>query len=54
MTAAERAARAVLDTFRTGEFECVRDLVTADFVDHGAPPAIPPGPEGHIGVLLPH
>jgi predicted ester cyclase len=51
MTPAERAALAVLEVIRTGEYERVRDLVTADFVDHGAPPGLPPGPDGYIGVL---
>jgi predicted ester cyclase len=26
-------------------------MVTADFVDHGAPPGLPPGPDGYIAVL---
>lgn len=51
MTPAERAAMAVLELFETHEFDRIRDLVTPDFVDHGAPPGLPPGPEGYIGVL---
>lgn len=51
MTPAERAATAVLELFETGDHERIRDLVTADFVDHGAPPGLPPGPKGYIGVL---
>lgn len=51
MTPAERAAMAVLEVFETGDHERIRDLVTDDFVDHGAPPGLPPGPGGYIGVL---
>jgi predicted ester cyclase len=52
MTPAERAARAVLDVFESGDLERIRDLVTDDFVDHGAPPGlVPPGPDGYIAVL---
>ena len=51
MTPAERAALAVLEVIETGDHERVRDLVTSDFVDHGAPPGLPPGPDGYIGVL---
>lgn len=51
MTPAERAARAIFDTFSTRDFEPIRDLVTDDFVDHGAPPGLLPGPDGYIGVL---
>lgn len=51
MTAAERAALAVLEVFETHDYERIRDLVTPDFVDHGAPPGLPPGPDGYIAVL---
>ena len=51
MTPGERAATEVLRIFETGEFARVRDLVTDDFVDHGAPPGLPPGPDGYIGML---
>lgn len=51
MTPALRAALAVLDIIENGDHERVRDLVTADFVDHGAPPGLPPGPDGYLGVL---
>jgi predicted ester cyclase len=50
-TMAARAASGVLEVVETGELERLRDLVTADFVDHGAPPGLPPGPEGYIAVL---
>ncbi len=50
-TAASRAALGVLEALEAAEPERVRDLVTADFVDHGAPPGLPPGPDGYIAVL---
>ena len=51
MTPAERAALAVFDLFQTRDHERLRDLLTPDFVDHGAPPRLPPGPDGYIAVL---
>ncbi len=52
MTPAERAARAVLEVVESRELERIRDLVTDDFVDHGAPPGlVPPGPDGYLAVL---
>ena len=52
MTPTERAARAMLDAYAAGELERLRDLVTADFVDHGLPPGVvPPGPDGYIATL---
>ena len=52
MTPTERAARAVLDALNDRQPERVRELVTAEFVDHGAPPGlVPPGPDGYIAVL---
>lgn len=44
MTPAERAARAALAAFESGEVVDIRDLVADDFVDHGLPPGVvPPG-----------
>ena len=52
MTPTERAARAVLDALNDRQPERVRELVTAEFVDHGAPPGlVRPGPDGYIAVL---
>jgi predicted ester cyclase len=44
-------AHAVLEAMNTGQLERIRDLVTDDFVDHGSPVPVPPGPDGYIGVL---
>jgi predicted ester cyclase len=51
MTPAEKAAHAIFEIFTDGDYERIRELVTDDFVDHGAPPGLPPGPEGYMGVL---
>lgn len=51
MTPAETAAFEVLRVLETRDFERIRELVTPDFVDHGAPPGLPPGPDGYIAVL---
>ncbi len=52
MTPTERAALAVLDAMNDHDLERIRDLVTDDFVDHGAPPGMfPPGPAGYIATL---
>jgi predicted ester cyclase len=45
-----RAAE-VFDAMNTGLLEKIRDLVTDDFVDHGSPVPLPPGPEGYIAIL---
>jgi hypothetical protein len=51
-TAAERAARGVFDALNDRDPDRVRELVTADFVDHGAPPGlVPPGPDGYVAIL---
>jgi len=51
MNTAERLARATLDALNDRDLERIRDLVTDDFVDHGSPVPLPPGPDGYIGVL---
>jgi predicted ester cyclase len=41
-----------VDDAPAGETGLIRDLVTDDFVDHGAPPGLaPPGPDGYITVM---
>jgi predicted ester cyclase len=52
MNRAERATRALFDAVNGRQLERIRDLVTDDFVDHGAPPdLVPPGPDGYITVM---
>lgn len=52
MNQTERAARALVDAINERDLERIRDLVTDDFVDHGAPPGlVPPGPDGYITVM---
>lgn len=52
MNRTERAARALIDAINNRDLERIRDFVTDDFVDHGAPPGlVPPGPDGYITVM---
>jgi predicted ester cyclase len=51
MNTAEKLVRQVLDSFSTGDVAAVGDLVTEDFVDHGAPPWAPQGRAGYLAVL---
>lgn len=48
---AESAARAVFDAINSGDFSVLDDAVTADFVDHGSPLPIDPGPVGYREIL---
>ncbi len=41
----------LMDALNTGQLDRVRDLVTDDFVDHGSPVPLPPGPDGYIAIL---
>ena len=41
---AEELALGVLDAILQHDLERIRDLVTDDFVDHGSPVLLPPGP----------
>ena len=41
----------VFDAMNTGRLERIRDLVTDDFVDHGSPVPLPPGPDGYLAIL---
>ena len=44
-------AAEVFDAMTTGQLEKICDLVTDDFVDHGSPAPLPPGPDGYIAIL---
>ncbi|MGN6162164.1 MAG: ester cyclase [Marmoricola sp.] len=44
-------ALAVFAAINTGDFDCLDDAVTADFVDHGSPVPLPPGPAGYRHIL---
>lgn len=50
-TDTETLALAVLDAMNTRQLDRIRDLVTDDFVDHGSPVSLPPGPDGYIAIL---
>jgi predicted ester cyclase len=47
----EPAALAVLDAINDRDLDRIHDLVTDEFVDHGSPFPLPPGPDGYIAVL---
>ena len=40
-----------MDAINSGDLSCLPECVTADFVDHGSPFPIPPGPEGYAKIL---
>ena len=41
----------VFDAINSGDLSCLPDCVTDDFVDHGSPLPIPPGPDGYTQIL---
>ncbi|MGX9791359.1 ester cyclase [Mycobacterium sp. MMS18-G62] len=41
----------LMDAMNRRQLEKIRDLVTDDFVDHGSPVPLPPGPDGYIAIL---
>lgn len=45
------AVRTQLDYYGAGRYDLAEHFVTADFVDHEAPPGTPAGPEGANAVL---
>ncbi|SDT16141.1 ester cyclase [Microlunatus soli] len=47
----EDAARRVFDAINSGDLGALDDLVTDDFIDHGSPFPLPPGPEGYRKIL---
>jgi predicted ester cyclase len=51
MNAARDAALAVFDAMNHRDLAVLDELVTADFVDHGSPFPLPPGPEGYRMIL---
>jgi len=48
---ARRAALRVFDAINSGDLSCLDEVVTADFVDHGSPFPLPPGPDGYRQIL---
>jgi predicted ester cyclase len=44
-------AAEVFDAMNAGQLKKIRDLVTDDFIDHGSPVPLPPGPDGYIAIL---
>lgn len=50
-TPALPAALAVFEAINSGDLSRLDDYVTADFVDHGAPFPLPPGPDGYRQIL---
>lgn len=48
---ASLAAQRVFDAINSGDLSCVPECVTDDFVDHGSPFPLPPGPEGYARIL---
>ncbi|EGD55551.1 ester cyclase [Gordonia neofelifaecis] len=49
--AAAPAAHRVFDAINTGELSCLPECVTTDFVDHGSPFPLEPGPAGYAQIL---
>ncbi|MFT4200519.1 ester cyclase [Gordonia sp. (in: high G+C Gram-positive bacteria)] len=45
------AAHAVFEAINSGDLSAIPDCVTDDFVDHGSPFPIPPGPDGYVRIL---
>jgi predicted ester cyclase len=41
----------LMDAMNTRQLDRIHDLVTDDFVDHGSPVPLPPGPDGYIAIL---
>ena len=51
MNDAENLARQIFDHFHAGDIERIGDLVTEDFVDHGAPPWAPQGRRAYVQIM---
>jgi predicted SnoaL-like aldol condensation-catalyzing enzyme len=41
----------LMDALNAGQLDKIHDLVSDDFVDHGSPVPLPPGPDGYIAIL---
>jgi predicted ester cyclase len=50
-TPIEALAAAVIEAMNSRKLDAIRNLVTDDFVDHGSPVPLPPGPDGYIAIL---
>ena len=48
---ARPAVHRVFDAINRKDLSAIDGAVTADFVDHGSPVALPPGPEGYRQIL---
>ncbi|MBO9522240.1 MAG: ester cyclase [Nocardioidaceae bacterium] len=48
---AQAAALRVFEAINARDLDCLDDLVTPDFVDHGSPFPLPPGPAGYRQIL---
>jgi predicted ester cyclase len=49
--AALPALQAIFEAINTKDLSCIPGAVTADFVDHGSPFPLPPGPGGYTQIL---
>jgi predicted ester cyclase len=49
--AALPAVHRLFDAINTGTLDVIGDLVTDDFIDHGSPVPVPPGPVGYTQIL---
>ncbi|MCH5643868.1 MULTISPECIES: ester cyclase [unclassified Gordonia (in: high G+C Gram-positive bacteria)] len=41
----------IFDAINTGQLDAIPEVVTDDFVDHGSPVPLPPGPAGYTQIL---
>src|SRR6266508_2144010 len=48
---AQAAALRVFEAINSGDLDCLDEVVTDDFVDHGSPFPLPPGPDGYRQIL---
>lgn len=48
---ARPAALRVFEAINSGDLSCLSECVTDDFVDHGSPFPLPPGPDGYTQIL---